>query len=74
MQVSIKFNEEVKSLSEDKVVFVNLKMYNSVIEKLGYEPANLVINPFIEDNQAVIIDEEFLKFKPYIERLKHLYN
>jgi hypothetical protein len=65
--------EQIKELVEKlepKTVFLNQKTYDLVIEKIDFEPSNVVINNFLPDNQAMIMNnkqmEEMKKgfFKP----------
>lgn len=43
-----------------KVVYVSTKMYDEVVERLGYCPSNLVATSYIEDDQSLIVDEDKL--------------
>lgn len=53
--------------------YVNKITYDSIVNNLGYEPSNLKVNPYIRDNQAIVIDnmklEDFMK--PKILPLSH---
>lgn len=45
-----------------KVIYANDKTYNAIISKLGYQPSNLKLNPFLEDNKVYVMNEEKYMF------------
>lgn len=45
-----------------KNVYVNRKTYDLVVKKLGLIPSNLFINPYLPDNQALLMGAEELKY------------
>jgi hypothetical protein len=51
--------EKLKELAErirPKTVFLNQKTYDSVMKIIDFEPTNLVINNYIPDNQAIVMN------------------
>ncbi|MEH7209988.1 hypothetical protein V7094_27880 [Priestia megaterium] len=43
-----------------KIVHVNQQTYDAIVSKLGYKPFNMQINPHIEDNKAIIINQDIV--------------
>jgi hypothetical protein len=42
---------------EPKTVYMNQKTLDSVLEKLDFKPSNIVVNNFLPDNQAIVLNE-----------------
>jgi SpoU rRNA methylase family enzyme len=62
--------KELVELLEPKTVFLNQKTFDSLIQQIDFEPTNIVVNNFIPDNQAIIMNRKQLEemkkgyFKP----------
>lgn len=51
---------------KEKIIHANPIQYNKIIDILGYTPTNLVCNPHIPDNEAYLVDKDFL-IQPYTQ-------
>jgi hypothetical protein len=52
--------EDVKKLVEEleqKTVYINKKTFDLVLENIYFKPSNVVVNNFIPDNQAIVLNE-----------------
>lgn len=47
---------------EPKLVHMNQRTYDIVLQKIDFEPINIVINNHLPDNQAVILPERARDF------------
>jgi hypothetical protein len=47
--------EAMDKINPNKMVHVNQQTYTEMVEKLGFEPVNLIVNNFIPNNKAIII-------------------
>lgn len=50
--------KEAINKNKPKTVHVNKQTYDEIINQLNFKPKFLIINDFIPNNQAIIIDEE----------------
>lgn len=69
--------EDIESMLEKLkpkyVIFMNQKTYEDVCKLTDFIPSNIEVSNYIEDGQAVIIDSEKLKMKPFIQGISNYY-
>jgi hypothetical protein len=69
--------EKLKELAESlerRVVFLNQKTHDLVLQQLDFKPTNLVVNNFIPDYQAIIMNGKQLKEMEKGLISKHLFD
>lgn len=44
-------------MNENKIIYVDEETYKKLIEKLGYKPENLMVNRYITNEQAIVVNE-----------------
>jgi hypothetical protein len=50
--------QKLVDLIEPKTVYMNQKTYDGVLERIDFEPTNIIINNYLADNQAIVLNQE----------------
>jgi hypothetical protein len=50
--------QDLIDLVEPKTVYMNQKTYDAILEHIDFEPTNIIINNYLADNQALVLNQE----------------